>query len=325
MLAPINNIYNNNNYKLKPLKSKNKNFVDIKSMELMDYNSARAILTNYSVNFKGIAQPIETTHLYNKKVEGKDHLDLPNIHVYEFPDTNLKVFVNSEASIDNEDFLNTPQVIIKLSNEESNTLQKAIDLILEKKIKEISEDIVIIKEDNSTSYVDFLNPNPYDNVEKVNTQLFNLKIDNSDLEFLKSKNLNYSSKELEDYYQNIKKNYNLIMVLNIEKEDFSKNKKNILQSLNKGISEKLKNSNKEKKENIKNNFVNEIVKFKNKNITNIELNEIKQIYKNTIKEDLYDNYLPLMKTLFINKYEENIFNLYEIIDSISENDVMKLA
>ena len=28
-----------------------------------------------------------------EKIEGKDHLDLPNIHVYEYPDTNLQVFI----------------------------------------------------------------------------------------------------------------------------------------------------------------------------------------------------------------------------------------
>jgi len=45
----------------------------------------------------------------NKKVEGKSHLDLPNLKVYDYPDTNLRVFVNSVS--DNSDGMNFPPVV----------------------------------------------------------------------------------------------------------------------------------------------------------------------------------------------------------------------
>lgn len=65
-----------------------------KSYELSGYKAGRAMFAQNNVSFKNLATPIEVTDKYNKKIEGKDHLDLPNIHVYEYPDTNLQVIVN---------------------------------------------------------------------------------------------------------------------------------------------------------------------------------------------------------------------------------------
>lgn len=56
-----------------------------------------------SPNFKNLSMPIEVTDKYNKKVEGKDHLDLPNIHVYEYQDTNLQVLVNQMQNLPNKE------------------------------------------------------------------------------------------------------------------------------------------------------------------------------------------------------------------------------
>ncbi len=50
-------------------------------------------------NFKRLnsAVPVETTANYIPENKGADHLDLPDVHVFEYPDTNLQVFVNTAS------------------------------------------------------------------------------------------------------------------------------------------------------------------------------------------------------------------------------------
>lgn len=66
---------------------------------LSGYKAGRAMFLRNNITFRNLATPIEVTDKYNKKIEGKDHLDLPNIHVYEYPDTNLQVIVNEISDI----------------------------------------------------------------------------------------------------------------------------------------------------------------------------------------------------------------------------------
>lgn len=73
--------------------------IPLREIELPGYNVSGAILARNNITFRNLATPIEVTDKYNKKIEGKDHLDLPNIHVYEYPDTNLQVIVNEISDI----------------------------------------------------------------------------------------------------------------------------------------------------------------------------------------------------------------------------------
>ena len=43
--------------------------------------------------------PVETTQNYIPKTKSADHLNLPDIHVFEYPDTNLKVIINADENI----------------------------------------------------------------------------------------------------------------------------------------------------------------------------------------------------------------------------------
>ena len=68
--------------------------IPLREIELPGYNVSGAILARNNITFRNLA----------KKIEGKDHLDLPNIHVYEYPDTNLKVFIcENDNSNDDKD------------------------------------------------------------------------------------------------------------------------------------------------------------------------------------------------------------------------------
>ncbi len=78
--------------------------IPLREIELPGYNVSGAIFARNNITFRNLATPIEVTDKYNKKIEGKDHLDLPNIHVYEYPDTNLKVFIcENDNSNDDKD------------------------------------------------------------------------------------------------------------------------------------------------------------------------------------------------------------------------------
>jgi len=95
LISPINKVNNN---QIQPLQSFKQgdvsNFGVDKNLGLSGYQVGRAILARNNVSFRNLAVPIEVTDRYDKKIDGQDHLDLPNIHVYEYPDTNLQVFVN---------------------------------------------------------------------------------------------------------------------------------------------------------------------------------------------------------------------------------------
>ena len=127
-LNVVNNQYINKqnlqNGVLKP------SFADTHNIELSNYEVGQAILNRNNISFRNLAMPIEVTDKYNKKIEGKDHLDLPNIHVYEYPDTNLQIFINADDNIETieNDKLETPKYSIIIEN---NSYEKH-DLLKEK-------------------------------------------------------------------------------------------------------------------------------------------------------------------------------------------------
>ena len=89
----LNNV--NNKFYSKPISNqKQDEETEKRNVGLSGYEASQAILNRNNITFRNLTTPIEVTDKYNKKIEGKDHLDLPNIHVYEYPDTNLQVFVN---------------------------------------------------------------------------------------------------------------------------------------------------------------------------------------------------------------------------------------
>ena len=91
------------NLKLNPLFKSTKKILSINNteeaspvqMELSGSEVGRAMLAGMGINFKGSAEPIDVTDKLNKKVEGKSHLELPNLKVYDYPDTNLRVFIHT--------------------------------------------------------------------------------------------------------------------------------------------------------------------------------------------------------------------------------------
>ena len=98
MIQPILNA-NLQAYEKKRKKQPTKVVENSYAYELPKYEIGQAMKAQMGIGFRQNSMPIEVTHLYNKKVEGKDHLDLPNIHVYEYPDTNLQVIMNIDKNV----------------------------------------------------------------------------------------------------------------------------------------------------------------------------------------------------------------------------------
>ena len=235
--------------------------------ELSNYEVGQAVLNRNKISFRKIQKPIEVTEKYNKRIEGKNHLDLPNIHVYEYPDTNLQVFVNADDKIkapeNNE--LETPKysIIIENNNYEKHDLlkEKLLCFLLNK------NNTNVIGSGFCLSISNLENTNLSNNIEKINQEIFAQKFDRRDLENAKNKLKAFlnsqeymeqnkyakklynnkdlkSDKELEreienvtvddmqKYYEEYFKNSSVKVFLTTSKEYFEQNKDAILGQIN---------------------------------------------------------------------------------------------
>ncbi len=278
MINPVSfNIVNNQYLNKQTQKGEILNNSLPQTNELSNYDVGQAILNRNNISFRNLATPIEVTDKYNKKTEGKDHLDLPNIHVYEYPDTNLQVYVNADDKIETigNSELEIPKYSILIEN---NSYEKH-DLLKEKLL-------CFLLNKNSTNVIgssfclsifnledtDFSN-----NIQKINQELFAKKFNKKDLEdaknelkvFLKSPEYiernRYTQKlynnddlksdeeikrEIEDvtvddmqkYYEEYFKNSSVKVFLTISKEYFEQNKDVILKQINPKTNLKFLNS-----------------------------------------------------------------------------------
>lgn len=369
-IQTVNN-YINRNYQKRDVEnvvSHQFNFVT----NTIDLNSLGAFRT-YAItspSFRGVSSPMDVTDKYNKKVEGANHLDLPNVRVYEYPDTNLKLFVNfieSKTDIE-DDFMFAPQVLMKISDNKNNSMyDAALRSIISKKLVEVSNDVVLVQSKESFLYFEPISKNKFNNLEKFNKQIFNLQITEEDIEFLKKNNKeqfkSLDKKVLQSYYDTKKNNLSAEAYVVISQSDYQKNKKDIEINLSKGLNVKFdKNITSETRQNIieelsaillssyrkfNENYrieTNEDIfsdqKFsitKNKNSVGVELNDIKkeistldisdklnsikESYKEELKERFSDEELPITKIIELSKYGEDVFKAYEIIDSITEDEI----
>ena len=226
--------------------------------------------------FRGLSTPIEVTHLYNKKTEGKDHLDLPNIHVYEFPDTNLRVFVNEIQNMTDRNKFQASLAIVNRGIHNDSIVKKnlLIELIKNSFIKhdidvdvnedfnafiniDLNGDISEIKKISTLNKI-ITEPNFSEQdleicknklLEKVNsekyqqeTQEFKELIDDSLLNSQKDTIQSIQNITLDDiysYYSEILKNTEAQYVVTIDKDFVNNNKKLFYSTLSSDISNKF--------------------------------------------------------------------------------------
>lgn len=278
MINPVSfNVVNNQYLNKKTQKGEMLNNSLPQTSELSNYEVGQAILNRNNISFRNLATPIEVTNKYNKKIEGKDHLDLPNIHVYEYPDTNLRVFVNADDNIktSGKDGLETQKysIIIENNSYEKHDLlkEKLLCFLLNKNSTDVISSSFCLSILNSED-TDFSN-----NIQKINQELFAKKFNKKDLEdaknelkvFLKSPEYieqnRYAKKlynnndlksdeeikrEIEDvtvddmqkYYEEYFKDSSVKVFLTTSKEYFEQNKDVILEQINPKTNLKFLNS-----------------------------------------------------------------------------------
>lgn len=347
MIQPILNA-NLQAYEKKRKKQPTKVVENSCAYELPKYEVGQAMKAQMGIGFKQNSMPIEVTHLYNKKVEGKDHLDLPNIHVYEYPDTNLQLFVNVDDKVQTSDKIyiserNTvepPQIIVQIKNNLSfndydEIKQILIESIIKTKMEEIAETVVfnIEKTDvqKTFSYSNFLGENVLADQKKLNEIMFNLSFDEKDLNEANLMRVNVESKkitlsDLKEYYSLLKDNISLRVFVTVSSEYFKKNKMDIFNSVNDGICKCQKNSEcdgtfikKEITKNMRHVFDKKLFAQCENNFDNV-----KNIYKNGYKNVFSEPNFALLKNVELAKLNTHVFNIYEIIDSITEEDVLTI-
>lgn len=279
MIKPINIIQSNCVYpKRNDVPQTSSSEVSDEQIQLSGYEAGRAMLAQHKINFRGNSLPNDVTSLYNKKIEGVDHLDLPNVSIYEYPDTNLKVFVNADENLTTDSLgINAPKIIL----EQSAIDEKKVDLVKSKLIHNImsnqinrfSDDADAVDVDSSFMYYSMYMDNPLDKQKDINKIVSDLKFSANELEDAKKRLKDYlnsseyqdsikitknlynsdevksieelnkeidtiTEKALMDYYEQNKKNSELQIFMTISKKDFDENKQNILRALNSGISGK---------------------------------------------------------------------------------------
>ena len=276
MIHPISISTNSILYQIRQAKETGGN-ATAPSFELADYRTGQAILARNNISFRNLATPIEVTDKYNKTIEGKDHLDLPNIHIYEYPDTNLRVFINLVNATE------APQYALSTNietNENYDTIKQAlINQILFSKFKQKNLEKFYLNTPPYTSQSQLVStgmdyPLMINNIPEFNKILTSNNFLKKELDAAKKELINYlnsdnyrqdnslalalydkniSSKkdtianinkitieDLKDYYTKVLQNSNIQAALTIDKSYFDTNKNDILKMLNDNIAGSFK-------------------------------------------------------------------------------------
>ena len=185
------------------------------NLKLSNYEVGQAILNRNNISFRNLASPIDVTDKYNKKNEGKDHLDLPNIHVYEYSDTNLRAIVDKNENMQDS---TTLEICLQLQENKINDLPPLLNEVYKNAINQ-----------------KFKNQNIKTNIRSAKQDLFTINVKTNDKNtsiFNKINNIisnsHFTEKELEAAKQNVIKNIENIN----SNDDYYLLKKDILKKKN---------------------------------------------------------------------------------------------
>ena len=291
------------------------------AIQLSGYNVGGAILARNNITFRNLATPIEVTDKYNKKIEGKDHLDLPNIHVYEYPDTNLQVFIcENDNSNDEKD-----RILMKFNIH--NNIDDKDDFIK----KELCTRLFcnLINYDNDDCFVttfdsDFFSVNynltnkNYKRIREINKLITNPDFSETNLEQVKTelikeldaaqiKSSKYDSviqeisntdiNDINKYYLNKLKNAEAQLFVVIDKDNIKQNRTIFDKEFNTNISKKF-------------------VKHKNDNSNNFTVND-KQFIFSAPENDVFLEFqypMPMndLRNIKLGEYLTQLMLLYRM-------------
>ena len=265
MIQPISRV-NYNYYKNQKTNSINEyqSYPFNNDYQLSGFKAGQAILNRNNISFKNLAAPIEVTDKYNKSIQGKDHLDLPNIHIYEYPDTNLQVFVDSaKQKEDDKNNIIMSLNIIDTPDENDSYVKKELAgsmicrLVFDKDfigsridydnffgVNYVSkfDDFAKIKEINKMVTSPEFDPKVFETAKKdLIEDLTNRKPRNQKLLQETIKEIqNVSLNEIKEYYLNKLKNSEARLIVSVDETNFNKNKNQLFNAFNQSINGKFK-------------------------------------------------------------------------------------
>lgn len=301
------------------------------NLKLSNYEVGQAILNRNNISFRNLTTPIEVTDKYNKKTEGKDHLDLPNIHVYEYPDTNLQVIMNIDDHISTNDknFLEQPQILVQILNNSNDAKKENVKNELIKKIIETNLDkkapFILNNEGYAEnifySYTEWGGKNVIDNLQNLNQTVYDLRINEQDLISAKYElskkytNENFdaiTAKNLQEYYNGLKNNISSKAFVTVSKDYFEKNHKRIFSELNRNIDIRLQKNNSNNNL-LKKQLLDEFTLGIINSYTDFNRN-----FKIINSMNDYSNYKVICK----NQYDKNLF--IQLLNKLLNEDLDKI-
>ena len=235
MINPINISTNPIYYSKMPAKQTLGANTTDSSFELSDYKTGQAFLARNNISFRNLVAPIEVTDKYNKKIEGKDHLDLPNVHIYEYPDTNLQLFINEHPNMGKYSDIIQAKLYIKKFGSEEDLVKKEISIrLLSKLVNNKHEKTNVTKNYRGFfTLTTVLAKNEYKNLETFNKIINEPKFTQQDLDNVK--------KDLIEEIKSAEHKKSLKLYASLYGEDSLKSEGEIIDEINKISLEEIKN------------------------------------------------------------------------------------
>lgn len=207
------------------------------------------MMAQSGIAFKSM--PNDVTSKYNVVKDDKTHLNLPNIQVYEYPDTNLKVVVNKGKDLDYS------LAGMEIKNPElakSNPLM-FIFLVVMLLPKEERKNLDFYNDGDGISYIQALESDEDYNLGKFNKSIFSSNFTEEDFKEAKEvledilneydradlipKLQNINFKDVQKYYDDFLKGCSINANVLLSDVDYENNKNKVLREINKNIPLKL--------------------------------------------------------------------------------------
>lgn len=319
MINPVSFNIVNNQYLNQQERQNQKLNLHTNNEELSNYEVGQAILNRNNISFRNLAMPIDVTKKYDKRIEGKDHLDLPNIHVYEYPDTNLQLFVdvNSNLPKDKEKIIMALDIDCGNNNDTSFLIRKELSTRLLCNLINGNKDCFVTTFDSNFFSIKYnLKTNDINKIANINNIISKPSFTEDDFEKVKEDYINdikqmknvksqsiieeiqkISLDEINQFYSNTINNSEARLFVVVDKDYYSDKNKQLKNIFNSNISNKF---------------------LKHTDVINLNTNDInkKQVVFNAPENDAYlelQYYMPMdrLKNKKIGEYLTLLMMLYK--------------
>lgn len=218
-------------------------------IDLSGYEVGQAMMAQSGIAFRSM--PNDVTSKYNAVKDDKTHLNLPNIQVYEYPDTNLKVVVNKGKDLD----YSLAGMEIKnpeLAKSEPLMFTLLVVILLP---KEERKNLDFYDDGDGISYIQALESDEDYNLGKFNKSIFSSNFTEEDFKEAKEvledilneygradiipKLQNISIEDIRKYYNDFLKGCSINANVLLSDVDYENNKNKVLREINKNIPLKL--------------------------------------------------------------------------------------